>query len=234
MFYQDWKTGIREYKDYIFAELNVIREEMHKYAYVCFCNYPPRMQVFFPHPEEYKPLTPVKLTKEEQLKRDELEKKYNSSYVKLKDLEIPWDSFNMNFLRTPDLIDFKAFDERRSYWYPNLRDFIFNNLSRAPTYFYLISNHAHYYFGCRIDVLIFALNKWLNRGKMNGMRVDFDKYGKAIISKGHNIINDDGEVIEKYGLQKEFSDIEINKNIDEKIAQDVKDGKYYLLHDNDD
>ena len=74
MFYQDWKTGIREYKDYMFAELNVIREEMHKYAYVCFCNYPPRMQVFFPHPEEYKPLTPVKLTKEEQLKRDELEK----------------------------------------------------------------------------------------------------------------------------------------------------------------
>lgn len=245
MFYQDWKTGIREYKDYIFAELEAIRENMHKYAYVCFCNYPPRMQVFFPHPEEYKSLTPVEATKKltkkqaknlslEQLKREELEKKYNSSYVKLKDLEIPWDSFNINFLRTPDLIDFKAFDERRSYWYPNLRDFIFNNLSRAPTYFYLISNHAHYYFGCRIDVLIFALNKWLNRGKTNGIRVDFDKYGKAIISKGHNTINDDGEVIEKYGLQKEFSDIEINKNIDEKIAQDVKDGKYYLLHDNDD
>ena len=242
MFYQNWKTGIREYKDYIFAELDVIREKMHKYAYVCFCNYPPRMQVFIPKPEEYKPLTPVESTnkltkkqiKEEQQKREELEKKYNSSYVKLKDLEIPWDSFNMNFLRVPDWIDVKAFDERRSDWYPNLRDFVANNLSRAPTYFYIVSNHGHYYFGCRIDVLVFALNKWLNRGKTNGIRLDFDAYGKAIISKGHNVIDDEGESVEKYGLQKEYSDIEINKNIDEKIAQDIKDGKYYLRPDNDD
>lgn len=231
MFYQNWRTGIREYKDYIFKELEVIREEMHKYAYVCFCNYPPRMQVFFPHAEEYKPLTPVALTPEEQKAQDELIKKYNSSYVKLSDLEIPWDSFNMNFSRIPDLYDDQAFNERRSYWYPNLREFINNNLINAPTYFYLISSHGHIYAGCRIDVLLFALNKWFNRGKQSGIRVDFDKYGNAVISKGHHTLDDSGNVVEKYGLQKEYSDIEINKNIDEKIAQDVKNGKYTLLHD---
>lgn len=230
-FYKNLRTGITEYQDYIFEEIRVLREQAHKYCYVEFGNYPPTMRLFVPHADEYKSLevvrnlTPEQKAEEERLEQERLDK-FNSSYVKVADLEIPYDAFNIDFTRIPDLVDWKAYREMRSDWYPNLSDFCGFNLFNAPTYGWHFDNDSRLFRGCRIDVLEFALHKWLNRGKAIGLKVDFDDRGGIIVSKGH-LKDKDGNPI--YPQLKEFTNEEIRKNFEAKIADEVEKGYYKLI-----